>query len=117
MRKPNNSHTNPITVNQIFVELISTIFDKDMMKRALETMKIDVKKMPLGKIKQSQIRGIQFSSFISFHFISFYSTPFLFLIEGYKVLTEIQDILQAPTPNQTLLKDATNKFYTVCLSG
>jgi hypothetical protein len=39
------------------IELISLIFDKNMMTKALETLKIDVKKMPLGKIKKSQIRG------------------------------------------------------------
>lgn len=63
-----------------------------MMKQALQALEIDIKKMPLGKIKKSQI------------------------LDGYKILTEIQEAIQNPTGNQAKLKDCTNKFYTLIVS-
>eukprot|EP01119_Soliformovum_irregulare_P009644 TRINITY_DN2316_c0_g2_i1.p1 TRINITY_DN2316_c0_g2~~TRINITY_DN2316_c0_g2_i1.p1 ORF type:complete len:946 (+),score=391.25 TRINITY_DN2316_c0_g2_i1:86-2923(+) len=74
---------------------IDTIFDTDMMKKALKDMDIDVKKMPLGKIKRSQIK------------------------DGYALLTEIQDVISEITKNgssrplETKMKDLTARFYTV----
>jgi len=74
-------------------ELVSTIFDKEMMKQTLQAMEVDIKKMPLGKIKKSQIK------------------------DGYKVLTEIQDILTdleiKDRQKKQKLQDCANRFYTL----
>lgn len=75
-------------------KLISLIFDKEMMKNTLKALNVDIKKMPLGKISKNQIK------------------------EGYKALTEIQDILEDASknktePNMLKIKDASNRFYTL----
>lgn len=73
-------------------ELVHLIFDQKMMIKALENMNVDVNKMPLGKIKKSQIS------------------------EGYKVLTEIQNLIESGEEKEKMdirLKDATNRFYTL----
>eukprot|EP01116_Phalansterium_solitarium_P023164 TRINITY_DN7972_c0_g1_i1.p1 TRINITY_DN7972_c0_g1~~TRINITY_DN7972_c0_g1_i1.p1 ORF type:complete len:951 (+),score=393.50 TRINITY_DN7972_c0_g1_i1:135-2987(+) len=70
-------------------DLISLIFDKEMMKQTLASFEVDIKKMPLGKISKKQIK------------------------DGYLALSEIQEILQATPVNKARLTDATNKFYTL----
>ena len=37
-------------------DFVRLIFDQNMMKKTLESMNVDVTKMPLGKIKKSQIK-------------------------------------------------------------
>eukprot|EP01117_Protostelium_nocturnum_P006845 TRINITY_DN2453_c1_g2_i1.p1 TRINITY_DN2453_c1_g2~~TRINITY_DN2453_c1_g2_i1.p1 ORF type:complete len:925 (-),score=400.89 TRINITY_DN2453_c1_g2_i1:130-2904(-) len=71
--------------------LVSEIFDTNMMKKALESLDVDVKKMPLGKISKSQIK------------------------QGYQVLTDIQNVLQneGTNPSEMRLKDLSNQFYTI----
>jgi len=70
-------------------DLLSLIFDQNMMKATLKAMDVDIKKMPLGKISKNQIR------------------------EGYRVLTEIQDILENTLVNKAKLNDCSNRFYTL----
>eukprot|EP01133_Synstelium_polycarpum_P000362 gene362-420_t len=70
-------------------ELVKLMFDPEMMKKQLEAMNIDVKKMPLGKIKKSQI------------------------MEGYAVLSDIQNHLAKEKPSQAQLIDCANRFYTL----
>ncbi|EFA82774.1 polyADP-ribosyltransferase [Heterostelium album PN500] len=70
-------------------ELVKLMFDPEMMKKQLESMSVDVKKMPLGKIKKSQI------------------------MSGYEILSEIQNLLSQPKPSQIHLQDCSNKFFTL----
>lgn len=75
-------------------EFVSTIFDLNMMTKQLESLDFDVKKMPLGKIKKKQLK------------------------DAYKILTEVQDILEAAAlekkdPSPAKLQDCTNRFYTL----
>jgi poly [ADP-ribose] polymerase len=70
-------------------DLVSLIFDKEMMKKQLAAMNVDIKKMPLGKISKAQIRN------------------------GYNALTDIQNLLETPNPSKAKLADATNRFYTL----
>ncbi|KAK5582816.1 hypothetical protein RB653_004403 [Dictyostelium firmibasis] len=74
---------------QRVVDLVKLMFDPEMMKKQLQSMNVDTDKMPLGKIKKSQ------------------------LIEGYKVLSEIQDILNSANPSRNLLLDCATRFYTL----
>ncbi|EGC33358.1 hypothetical protein DICPUDRAFT_36817 [Dictyostelium purpureum] len=72
-------------------DLIRLMFDQDMMKKQLQSMNVDTDKMPLGKIKKSQ------------------------LMQGYKVLSEIQDLLTSEGANvsKNRLKDCSQRFYTL----
>jgi len=73
-------------------DFVKTIFDQKMMQQTLVSMKVDIKKMPLGKIKKSQIR------------------------DGYKVLTEIQNLIESKEEKDKMkirLKDCANRFYTL----
>ncbi|KAM9989486.1 hypothetical protein ACTFIY_005520 [Dictyostelium cf. discoideum] len=74
---------------QRVLDLVKLMFDPEMMKKQLQSMNVDTDKMPLGKIKKSQ------------------------LIEGYKVLSEIQDILNTANPSRNLLLDCATRFYTL----
>eukprot|EP01132_Coremiostelium_polycephalum_P001539 gene1539-1936_t len=69
--------------------LVSKLFDPEMMKKQLENLKFDVKKMPLGKISQTQIKN------------------------AYRVLTEIQDLLTAEGTPRNKIVDASARFYTL----
>eukprot|EP01132_Coremiostelium_polycephalum_P000953 gene953-1208_t len=70
-------------------ELIKLMFDPEMMKKQLMSMNIDVERMPLGRIKKSQ------------------------LMQGYAVLGQIQDVLAKTPPSKAALTDFTNQFYTL----
>eukprot|EP00026_Physarum_polycephalum_P002055 Phypoly_transcript_02059.p1 GENE.Phypoly_transcript_02059~~Phypoly_transcript_02059.p1 ORF type:complete len:946 (+),score=184.86 Phypoly_transcript_02059:73-2910(+) len=71
-------------------DLIRLLFDKEMMKKTMVSLDINIRKMPLGKISKKQI------------------------LQGYSVLTEIQDLLQeGPNPSQAKLADCTNRLYTL----
>jgi len=50
---------------------------------------VDVRKMPLGKLRKSQ------------------------LTQGYQVLSQIEELLNSPTPNETQLAGLSNQFYTL----
>jgi len=77
--------------------LMTMIFDQKLMQDALVEMEIDIKKMPLGKLKKSNIQ------------------------QGFKLLGEIQQLLDknsetssASSPDETKarLMDFTNQFFT-----
>jgi poly [ADP-ribose] polymerase len=70
-------------------DLVSLIFDKQMMVKALQVMKVDVKKMPLGKISRRQIQ------------------------QAYAVLSALSEALQQQPPNAGRVGDCTNRFYTL----
>ncbi|EGG18391.1 poly(ADP-ribosyl)transferase [Cavenderia fasciculata] len=73
------------------IELIKLMFDQEMMKKQLASMKVDIDKMPLGKISKKQI------------------------MDGYQVLAEIQEILSRPNGNTSTapLSDCANRFYSL----
>ena len=70
-------------------KLVELIFDEKMMMATLKSFEIDLKEMPLGKIKKSQIT------------------------KGYKILSKIGDLLSNNEATVGKLKDYTNKFYTL----
>ncbi|KYQ93045.1 poly(ADP-ribosyl)transferase [Tieghemostelium lacteum] len=70
-------------------DLIRLMFDKEMMNKQMQSMNIDTTKMPLGKIKKSQ------------------------LMEGYKILSEVQDELNKIKPSKAIISDCTNRFYSL----
>lgn len=76
-------------MHESVADLIRLLFDKEMMKKQLVALDIDIKKMPLGKISKKQI------------------------LQGYSVLTEIQDLLQSDKPSQAKLADCANRLYTL----
>eukprot|EP00727_Mastigamoeba_balamuthi_P006585 m51a1_g2547 hypothetical protein (922) ;mRNA; f:294859-298552 len=67
-----------------FVQLI---FDPDMMKRQLEEMEVDIKKMPLGKISKTQIQT------------------------AYGILNQASEAVTAGSAAR--VRDCTNKFFTL----
>ena len=70
-----------------FVEMV---FDKDMMNSSMESMGVDVKKMPLGKIKTEQIK------------------------EGYLILSALSDVLKSDDAQRLKkVKDLSARFYTL----
>jgi len=80
--------TRPSNLDADVQKLVYTLFDPELMKSQLERFKLDLKKMPLGKISQKQINS------------------------GYQVLTEIQDLLADSTTPRNKLVDASTRFYT-----
>eukprot|EP01124_Arcella_intermedia_P000047 TRINITY_DN10024_c0_g1_i1.p1 TRINITY_DN10024_c0_g1~~TRINITY_DN10024_c0_g1_i1.p1 ORF type:complete len:933 (-),score=279.47 TRINITY_DN10024_c0_g1_i1:19-2601(-) len=70
--------------------LVSLIFNLDLMEESLIAMEIDLKKMPLGKLSKQHIQ------------------------KGYTVLTEIDTVLKndGPKKGSDLLR-LTNQFYTL----
>eukprot|EP00005_Dracoamoeba_jomungandri_P000909 CAMPEP_0174254406 /NCGR_PEP_ID=MMETSP0439-20130205/3732_1 /TAXON_ID=0 /ORGANISM="Stereomyxa ramosa, Strain Chinc5" /LENGTH=1042 /DNA_ID=CAMNT_0015335969 /DNA_START=19 /DNA_END=3144 /DNA_ORIENTATION=- len=72
--------------------IISLIFDIQLMKNTMVELEVDIKKMPLGKLTKEHIQ------------------------KGYQALTDIQNILaSSDTDNvkRAKLLDCTNKFYTL----
>lgn len=76
------------TLDKITQSLVGFIFNQDMFKEAMESFKIDTKKMPLGKLSKAQIA------------------------RGYDVLEEIQDAINTNKSN-SVLSQLSSKFYTV----
>uniref|UniRef100_A0A914VFI9 Poly [ADP-ribose] polymerase n=1 Tax=Plectus sambesii TaxID=2011161 RepID=A0A914VFI9_9BILA len=71
-------------------DIILMIFDVNNMKQAMKEFEIDIEKMPLGKLKRSQIDN------------------------AYKVLTELQNMMAGgKKPLPTAVLDASNRFYTL----
>uniref|UniRef100_A0A8D0G559 Poly [ADP-ribose] polymerase n=1 Tax=Sphenodon punctatus TaxID=8508 RepID=A0A8D0G559_SPHPU len=79
----------PCTLNTATQELISLIFSNDMFKEAMQTMNIDVKKMPLGKLSKQQIA------------------------KGFEALEAIETALQKPLPSSEELQELSSRFYTI----
>lgn len=78
-----------VILDQRVRDLVSLIFDKGMMVKALQVMKVDVKKMPLGKISKRQIQ------------------------QAYAVLSSLSEALQQQPPIAARVQDCTNRFYTL----
>ncbi|KAM3914167.1 protein mono-ADP-ribosyltransferase PARP3 [Leptodactylus fuscus] len=69
-------------------DLVSLIFSTDMFKDAMQTMNLDIKKMPLGKLSKAQIA------------------------KGFDVLEELQAALDRKA-NKSVLSDLSSRFYTI----
>lgn len=70
-------------------DLVRIIFDIESMKKAMMEFEIDLKKMPLGKLSKKQIES------------------------AYKVLNELNQLLNEKNGNTSLCLDASNRFYTL----
>ncbi|XP_075430337.1 protein mono-ADP-ribosyltransferase PARP3 isoform X2 [Ascaphus truei] len=69
-------------------DLMSLIFSNDMFKEAMQTMNLDIKKMPLGKLSKVQIA------------------------RGFDALEQLQGALERSADNKEL-SDLTSRFYTI----
>ncbi|XP_043933407.1 protein mono-ADP-ribosyltransferase PARP3 [Protopterus annectens] len=78
----------PCTLDKPTQELISLIFSHDMFKEAMQTMNLDIKKMPLGKLSKAQIA------------------------KGFEALDSVEDAMQKKQ-NRKLLEELSSKFYTI----
>ncbi|CAI8024368.1 Poly [ADP-ribose] polymerase 1 [Geodia barretti] len=76
------------TLQPAVQDLVRLIFDVESMKRAMMEFEIDMKKMPLGKLSNRQMRS------------------------AYAVLTELQQEV-AGAANPARILDASNRFYTL----
>ncbi|KYO22983.1 poly [ADP-ribose] polymerase 3 [Alligator mississippiensis] len=81
--------TLPCTLNKATQELVSLIFSNNMFKEAMQTMNLDVKKMPLGKLSKQQIA------------------------KGFEALEAIEKALQKPSQPYGQLEELSSHFYTV----
>eukprot|EP01114_Cavostelium_apophysatum_P007265 TRINITY_DN1927_c0_g1_i1.p1 TRINITY_DN1927_c0_g1~~TRINITY_DN1927_c0_g1_i1.p1 ORF type:complete len:935 (-),score=347.88 TRINITY_DN1927_c0_g1_i1:64-2868(-) len=81
--------SNKPTLSKRTQDLVKLIFDKEMMKQQLQSLEVDIRKMPLGKIKKSQIK------------------------EAYAVLNEIQGVIEKTPDSKSKLQDCANRFYTL----
>ncbi|KAM6474537.1 protein mono-ADP-ribosyltransferase PARP3 [Liasis olivaceus] len=79
----------PCTLDKQTQDLVSLIFSNDMFKEAMQTMNIDVKKMPLGKLSKQQIA------------------------KGFEALEDVEEALQKQPPSQKQLEELSSRFYTV----
>ncbi|XP_077182003.1 protein mono-ADP-ribosyltransferase PARP3 [Paroedura picta] len=79
----------PCTLEKATQELVSLIFSNDMFKEAMQTMNIDVKKMPLGKLSKQQIA------------------------KGFEALEAIETAMQKQKPSQKELEELSSRFYTI----
>ncbi|GAM22252.1 hypothetical protein SAMD00019534_054270 [Acytostelium subglobosum LB1] len=79
----------PTSLPQETQELMRIIYNFGHIAEKLKSMKVNLDKMPLGKISQRQIKS------------------------AYAVLTEIQDLLALPDTPKAKVLDATNRFYTL----
>lgn len=87
--KRTKQRTLPCSLDKATQELISLIFSNDMFKEAMQTMNIDVKKMPLGKLSKQQIA------------------------KGFEALEAIETALQEqPLPGKQL-EELSSRFYTI----
>uniref|UniRef100_A0A670ILM4 Poly [ADP-ribose] polymerase n=1 Tax=Podarcis muralis TaxID=64176 RepID=A0A670ILM4_PODMU len=79
----------PCTLDKPTQELVSLIFSNDMFNDAMQTMNLDVKKMPLGKLSKQQIA------------------------KGFEALEAIETALQKQPPSQKQLEELSSRFYTI----
>ncbi|EGC36876.1 hypothetical protein DICPUDRAFT_150569 [Dictyostelium purpureum] len=80
------THKKECTLDERVQDLIKLIFDVKMMKRTMAEAKVDLKKMPLGKLSKTQIT------------------------KGYMVLKEIEEVLLGKSKDN--LVSLSSKFYT-----
>lgn len=78
----------PCTLDKPTQELINLIFSNDMFNNAMETMNLDIKKMPLGKLSKAQIA------------------------KGFEALEELAESLKKRT-SKSKLEELSSKFYTI----
>ncbi|XP_029455379.1 protein mono-ADP-ribosyltransferase PARP3 isoform X2 [Rhinatrema bivittatum] len=78
----------PCLLNKPTQDLVSLIFSNDMFKEAMQTMNIDVKKMPLGKLSKQQIA------------------------KGFEALEEIESTMQK-SHSRSQLEELSSRFYTI----
>ncbi|XP_030425584.1 protein mono-ADP-ribosyltransferase PARP3 isoform X2 [Gopherus evgoodei] len=81
--------TLPCSLDKATQELVSLIFSNDMFKEAMQTMNIDVKKMPLGKLSKQQIA------------------------KGFEALEAIETALQEQPLSCRQLEELSSRFYTI----
>ncbi|NXX51743.1 PARP3 polymerase, partial [Tricholaema leucomelas] len=79
----------PCTLDKPTQDLVSLIFSNDMFRDAMQTMNIDVKKMPLGKLSNQQIA------------------------RGFEALEELEAALQEQPLPAARLEDLSSLFYTI----
>ncbi|NXQ36125.1 PARP3 polymerase, partial [Alaudala cheleensis] len=79
----------PCTLDRATQDLVSLIFSSDMFKDAMQTMNIDVKKMPLGKLSKQQIA------------------------RGFEALEELETVLREQPHQATRLEELSSRFYTI----
>ncbi|XP_067417268.1 protein mono-ADP-ribosyltransferase PARP3 [Emydura macquarii macquarii] len=87
--KRSKQKTLPCTLDKATQELVSLIFSNNMFKEAMQTMNIDVKKMPLGKLSKQQIA------------------------KGFEALEAIEMALQEQPPPSKQLEELSSRFYTI----
>uniref|UniRef100_UPI00398F2635 protein mono-ADP-ribosyltransferase PARP3 n=1 Tax=Pristiophorus japonicus TaxID=55135 RepID=UPI00398F2635 len=78
----------PCTLDKPTQDLITLVFSHDMFKEQMQTMNLDVKKMPLGKLSKQQIA------------------------KGFDALDEMDEALKQPR-NKKMLEELSSKFYTI----
>ncbi|XP_053492698.1 protein mono-ADP-ribosyltransferase PARP3 isoform X1 [Ictalurus furcatus] len=78
----------PCTLGDATQRLIKLIFNNDMFKEAMESMNLDIKKMPLGKLSKHQIA------------------------KGFDALDEIAEAIKKKS-NEGTLAELTSKFFTI----
>uniref|UniRef100_A0A8C6X2K4 Poly [ADP-ribose] polymerase n=1 Tax=Naja naja TaxID=35670 RepID=A0A8C6X2K4_NAJNA len=79
----------PCTLDKHTQNLMTLIFSNDMFKEAMQTMNIDVKKMPLGKLSKQQIA------------------------KGFEALETLEEALKKQPPSQKQLEELSSHFYTI----
>ncbi|NXU79975.1 PARP3 polymerase, partial [Oreotrochilus melanogaster] len=79
----------PCTLDKATQDLVSLIFSSDMFRDAMQTMNIDVKKMPLGKLSKQQIA------------------------RGFEALEELEAELQDQPLQAARLEELSSRFYTI----
>ncbi|XP_048346773.1 protein mono-ADP-ribosyltransferase PARP3 [Sphaerodactylus townsendi] len=79
----------PCRLNKATQELVSLIFSNDMFKEAMQTMNLDVKKMPLGKLSKQQIA------------------------KGFEALEALEAAMQKQPPSRKELEECSSRFYTI----
>ncbi|XP_061389126.1 poly [ADP-ribose] polymerase [Musca vetustissima] len=84
----NADHNIKSELPQAVQDLIKLMFDVDTMKRTMMEFDLDMEKMPLGKLSQTQIKT------------------------AYSVLTEICKLMEEGGSNAKFI-DCTNRFYTL----
>ncbi|KAM9374573.1 protein mono-ADP-ribosyltransferase PARP3 [Phaethornis superciliosus] len=79
----------PCTLDKPTQDLVSLIFSSDMFRDAMQTMNIDVKKMPLGKLSKQQIA------------------------RGFEAVEDLEAELQDQAPQAARLEELSSRFYTI----
>ncbi|NXC44746.1 PARP3 polymerase, partial [Penelope pileata] len=79
----------PCTLDKTTQDLVALIFSSDMFRHAMQTMNIDVKKMPLGKLSKQQIA------------------------RGFEALEELEAALGERPRSISRLEELSSRFYTI----